>query len=164
MMKSILTQLHYEYTRPIGTLGRKSMARAKLVEAVLLFLRGMWTNPLASDQVKSTGERSGTFWSIVQHVHIHYMDKLTLESVAKNFFVSTAYVSRLFKEFAGQSFLQYVHQLRVNSAAHMLASTNMTVAEITFATGFESFRTFARVFKKMKGQTPTEYRTRNYIS
>jgi transcriptional regulator GlxA family with amidase domain len=40
----------------------------------------------------------------------------------------------------------------------MLITTDLPVADITFAAGFESFRTFARVFREMKGLTPTQYR------
>jgi transcriptional regulator GlxA family with amidase domain len=68
------------------------------------------------------------------------------------------YISRLFKDHVGQSFLTYLHGLRIKSAASLLISTEMPIADISTEVGFESYRTFLRVFREIRGQTPSDYR------
>ncbi|MFK7695442.1 AraC family transcriptional regulator [Paenibacillus sp. HJGM_3] len=153
--KSMIDELHREFQG--HELGRNSIIRAKLVEVLLLFIRAHAgisrpQKPLAPEKKKET-------WKLIQYVNTHYMeDELTLEHLAAMFQVSVPYISRSFKELVGQSFLSYVHALRIRRASSLLASTEMTVSDIAAEVGFESFRTFSRVFKELKGVTPSEFR------
>ncbi|MDF2722387.1 MAG: AraC family transcriptional regulator [Paenibacillus sp.] len=157
-MEKVLGELLDEYARPAHTIGRTAMIRNKLSEALILFLRSMAIPDMSSEQAVSAKTADDTFWQTLQYVHVHYMDNLTLDLVAQRLRLSASYITRMFKEHTGAGFLPYVHRLRVNSAAQMLITTDLPVADITFAAGFESFRTFARVFREMKGLTPTQYR------
>lgn len=159
-MKDAFSRLHDEYGQPPGTPGRNGMLRSMLTEAALLFLRALAQSHLPAGPASDpASEAEQPFWAALQYVHVHYTEPLSLDAVARELHVSAAYVSRLFRKHTGQSLLRYVHQLRIESAAHLLAATDMPVSDITFASGFESFRTFARVFRELKGQTPSEYRS-----
>ncbi|MBD2860746.1 helix-turn-helix domain-containing protein [Paenibacillus oceani] len=133
------------------------MIRNKLSEALITLLRAIDSKDAAASTA-NRNDSSQPFWPALHYVHVHYADKLTLESVAAHFHISAPYISRLFRENTGQSFLEYVHQLRINSAAMMLINTDKSVTDITFDTGFESIRTFSRVFREIIGQSPREYR------
>lgn len=138
-------------------LGRNSYLRAKLVEVLMLFIRSH--NGITQPQSLRPHEKKKDTWKLVQYVNTHYMqENVTLELLASMFQVSVPYISRSFKELVGQSFLSYLHALRIRRASSLLASTEMTVSDIAAEVGFESFRTFSRVFKELKGVTPSEFR------
>ncbi len=138
-------------------LGRNSYLRAKLVEAIMLFVRS--NSAVGSPEAPRLAEKRKDTWKLIQYVNTHYMqENVTLELLSSMFKVSVPYISRTFKELVGQSFLSYLHALRIRRAASLLASTEMTVSDIATEVGFESFRTFSRVFKELKGVTPSDFR------
>jgi len=138
-----------------GGFGKSSFIRSKLLEALLLFTRAQAPQPEPLDGSAVTKK---TFWDILQYVHLHYADKLTLENLSQQYKVSAPFISQSFKRLSGQGFLEYLHTLRISSALSLLVSTEMAVTDIALEVGFDSYRNFARVFKKMKNMTPGEYR------
>ncbi|WP_127586104.1 AraC family transcriptional regulator [Paenibacillus koleovorans] len=146
-------QQEFNSTEP----GRNSLIRAKLVELVLQFIR---QHPQMRDQtpISQKGKKKDA-WKLVQYVNTHYMEEsVTLELLSSMFLCSVPYISRSFKDLVGQSFLSYLHALRIRRASSLLAATQMNVSDIAAEVGFESFRTFSRVFKELKGVTPSEFR------
>ncbi|MEF3303431.1 AraC family transcriptional regulator [Paenibacillus sp. GYB003] len=157
--ESALARLRDEYGRRPETLGRNGLLRSLLTEALLLFLREMAAAERASDRHGSPDAAAAAFWPALRYVHVHFAEPLSLGLVAAAAGVSEPVVSRMFREHTGTSFLPYLHRLRVESAAHMLASTDRPVSDVALAAGFESFRSFSRVFGRMKGMTPSAYRS-----
>lgn len=156
-MKAILELLMDEFLQP-DTTYRRHMIRTKLTEALLLFVR-FGNDPSSTSSPNVPEERINLFWSIMQYVHIHFSDDINLEKISSQFHCSVPYISRLFKEKFGKGFLEYVHELRIESASTLLLHTNMTVIEVAHEVGFDSSRTFSRVFRELKGQTASEYRS-----
>lgn len=139
--------------------GKSSWIRLKLLEALLTFARAQYPHAADSADAADAGTAGKkTFWDILQYVHLHYADKLTLETLSRRYNVSVPFVSQTFKRISGQGFLEYLHTLRINSALALLATTEMPVSDIAAEVGFDSYRSFVRVFKKRKGITPGEYR------
>ena len=155
-MRCILDILLDEYTNQDG-IGRSSFIRAKLTEAMLLFVRASHVSELPALQVNEHEEKIN-FWKVIQYIHVHYSEKLTLEWLSHYFRVSAPYISRSFKKHLGCSFLEYLHNLRIESAISLLSSTNMPLADIAAESGFESYRSFSRIFREKCGQTPSDYR------
>lgn len=71
---------------------------------------------------------------------------------------SKFYFSRLFKQFTDVSFYKYVNQKRIEKAAKMLTEPNISITNVALSCGFESLSSFIRMFKIVKGCTPTEFR------
>ena len=71
---------------------------------------------------------------------------------------SKFYFSRLFKQFTDVSFYKYVNQKRIEKAAEMLTEPNISITNVALSCGFESLSSFIRMFKIVKGCTPTEFR------
>lgn len=71
---------------------------------------------------------------------------------------SKFYFSRLFKQFTNVSFYKYVNQKRIEKAAEMLTEPNISITNVALSCGFESLSSFIRMFKIVKGCTPTEFR------
>lgn len=110
----------------------------------------------------STSNDTESVLPLVQKVIIllnnRFMNQLTLKSVAEELYISPNYLGALFKDKVGVSFNCYVTMIRLRYACGLLDSTNKTVKEIAFDSGFTSNEYFLSVFKKYMKCTPTEYR------
>jgi two-component system response regulator YesN len=94
----------------------------------------------------------------VRYIKEHFREELTLDDVAQAVHFSPYYVSRLFKEELGMNFIEYLTRIRIDEAKRMLLETNQTVSEIAVYVGYQDPSYFTKVFKKMEGRTPTQFR------
>jgi AraC-like DNA-binding protein len=85
-------------------------------------------------------------------------DDLSLDEMAKALNVSTFYFCKLFRKATGLTFTEYLSRTRVEKARNLLVNPNLRISEIAYACGFGSLGHFNRVFKKIVGLSPTEYR------
>lgn len=83
----------------------------------------------------------------------------TRERVARQFDVSPNYLSRVFRDQGGTTFLDFLTLARIGTARRMLEKYDMPLAEIARHSGFRDVNYFLKVFKKRLGRTPSEYRT-----
>ena len=88
----------------------------------------------------------------------HQAEDLTLGQVARSANASTFYFCKLFKKATGLQFTKYLARVRIEKAKNLLLNPNLRISEIAYACGFQSLTHFNRVFKKIVGQSPTEYR------
>lgn len=94
----------------------------------------------------------------VEYLHAHYSEQVTLNEVAEHTFVSTYYISRMFKREMGKNFVDYLNEIRVEKAKEMLKDVRFKTYEIAEKVGIPDAHYFSRMFKKYVGITPTEYR------
>lgn len=88
----------------------------------------------------------------------HLAEDITLEQVARAACTSSFYFCKIFKAATGVTFTDYVARLRVERAKRLLASPHTRVSEAAYASGFQSLSQFNRVFRRVEGQSPTDYR------
>jgi AraC-like DNA-binding protein len=88
----------------------------------------------------------------------HLAERLTTRDASHALHLSEAYFCRLFHRLTGTTFHDYVAHARVETAKALLQTTSRRVTEIVFAVGFQSASDFNRVFKRLAGVTPTEFR------
>jgi AraC-like DNA-binding protein len=88
----------------------------------------------------------------------HQSDDLSLGQVAKAVNTSTFYFCKMFKKATGVNFTDYLSRVRIEKAKNLLLNPNLRISEIAYEVGFQSLTHFNRVFKKIVGQSPTEYR------
>jgi AraC-like DNA-binding protein/ligand-binding sensor protein len=93
-----------------------------------------------------------------EYIQEHQTDNLRLGHVAKAVNTSTFYFCKLFKKVTGINFTDYLSRVRIEKSKNLLLNPNLRVSEIAFEVGFQSLTHFNRVFKKILGQSPTEYR------
>ncbi|MGA3285405.1 MAG: helix-turn-helix domain-containing protein [Verrucomicrobiota bacterium] len=93
-----------------------------------------------------------------EYIHEHQAEELSLNQVAKAVNMSTFYFCKMFKKVAGINFTDYVARVRIEKSKNLLLNPNLRVSEIAFEVGFQSLTHFNRVFKKLLGQSPTDYR------
>ncbi|MFJ7647831.1 bifunctional transcriptional activator/DNA repair enzyme AdaA [Lysinibacillus sp. NPDC097279] len=89
-----------------------------------------------------------------------YKQTLTLQQIANHVGISPFHLERLFKQATAETPRTYLEKIRIDKAAHLLKSTNLTILEICFETGFLSSSNFYKVFRRQKSCSPTEYRNR----
>lgn len=98
-------------------------------------------------------------YTLVNYVQENFRDNsLTLESLASHFGLSYTYVSKIFKEETGFSFLAYLTQFRFQYIKAQLLTTDIPIKEIAASAGYNDLTNFTRKFKSMEGVTPGEYR------
>lgn len=88
-------------------------------------------------------------------------ESLSLSDVARTIHFSRSAFCRFFRRTTGQTFIAYVHALRVGRACQMLIDTDRSVAEVAYACGFNNLASFNRQFKRLKRLAPTEFRSRH---
>ena len=88
----------------------------------------------------------------------HYAEKITLESLAENFFINKNYLARLFKDQYGMTLTSYIQRVRITHAKMMLRFTDKKAEEIGMLCGYGELSYFSRVFKKIEGISLSEYR------
>jgi YesN/AraC family two-component response regulator len=85
-------------------------------------------------------------------------ENITLSMLAKHLGFSDSYCSKFVKKKTNLNFLNYVSAIRLREAEELLRTTDLSVTEIAYSTGFTSIQSFNRIFKSTKGINPTEYR------
>lgn len=88
----------------------------------------------------------------------HYADNLTLNSVAGEVHVTPVWLSKLFKKEKHQTFLEYLTEVRMENAKRMLGEVRYKIYQISSLVGYKDPVHFTKLFKKMTGWTPKEYR------
>lgn len=103
-------------------------------------------------------EYTDKFLSVCDYISAHCTEDLTLEQVAETAGFSKFHFTRLFKQFTNVSFYKYVNQKRIALAETLLADSRNSITDVALGCGFSSLSAFIRMFKIIKGCTPTEYR------
>ena len=99
------------------------------------------------------------FRSCIDYLSVNYCNKdLSQETVSGLFHLSPSYFGALFKSVTGKTFVQYLNNLRVENAYRMLTSSNMKIYQIAEKVGFSDVHYFIRVFRKIAGTSPNQYR------
>jgi AraC-like DNA-binding protein len=93
-----------------------------------------------------------------EFIREHQSEALSLSRVAKAANSSTFYFCKMFKKVTGVNFTHYVSRVRIEKARDLLLNPNLRISEIAYEVGFQSLTHFNRVFKKLLGQSPSEYR------
>ena len=94
-----------------------------------------------------------------RYIASRQFDPIRLEEIARALNVSTFHFCRIFKQATGLTFVAYLSRLRVEKAKILLQDKNLRITEICYEVGFHSLTHFNRIFRKLVGSSPTEYRS-----
>ena len=95
---------------------------------------------------------------VQRYLEENYKEDLTLETIAKKFYINRYYLSHQFKEITGFSFKEYLILQRISRAKQLLFQTSFNITEVGTEAGFNNVNHFIRIFKKYEGITPYQYR------
>lgn len=94
----------------------------------------------------------------IAYISAHFAEPLQLQTLADQCSLSPYYFSRLFAKETGMTPHQYILETRIASARYYLSTTNLSVKEIAYLTGFTDESSFCSTFRKREGETPSSYR------
>ncbi|WP_242967887.1 response regulator transcription factor [Tepidibacter mesophilus] len=97
----------------------------------------------------------------LKYIEENYREQILLEEVANISNISLYYFSKLFKKEMGMNFTTYVTKYKIEKAKKMLKNTDIAIVNIASELGYYECGYFTKVFKKIEGITPTEYRNKN---
>ena len=96
----------------------------------------------------------------LDYVDFHYMEQLSLTSLAEMYYVSSTHLSALFKKEVKMNLKEYIQEVRLRQARIQLNTTRLPIQEIAANCGFMDVNYFTRVFRKVHGMSPREYRNK----
>ena len=98
---------------------------------------------------------------VLEYIETHFSESITLSELAKIIGMNPKYFCRFFSSITQQTPMNYVNYYRIEQAANLLSSTDMTVTEVGLECGFNDTCHFVKTFKKYKFVTPKQYQKRN---
>ena len=107
---------------------------------------------------RETFDKTNKALAILEYVKNHYAENITLSQLREKFFVCNSTINRIFKNVTGKTFLQYLNNLRLESAKIMIEQNNMnlSLAKIAEINGFSAYSTFYREYVRKYGRTPKD--------
>src|SRR5690606_20257481 len=104
------------------------------------------------------GEQDHIVTFVQQFLEEHYAEDITLDRVAEPLRVTNGYLSSYFKEKTGINFIDYLHAIRIRKAKEDLIGTSLKIQDIAARVGYLNLNSFNRMFKRLTGVTPSDYR------
>ncbi|AYE33030.1 response regulator transcription factor [Clostridium septicum] len=95
---------------------------------------------------------------VLNYIEKNLKGNIMLQDIASCMNVSTSYLSKSFKNKMGTNFNKYVTKRKIEEAKYILKSTDISISDLTFNIGYNEPNYFCKVFKKVEGMTPLEYR------
>lgn len=162
-----------EQENKVFTAGRYFMLKSCLIQVLCLISRFQQQekeNYLKAEtqqlcEFKTVNNRKYIVDKIKKYMEEHYREKISLDQIATNMYLSPFYISKLFKSETGDTPINYLINLRMAKAKELLdTSPNVSIQAVAFAVGYEDAYHFSKLFKKYYGLSPMHYKasaTRN---
>lgn len=103
-------------------------------------------------------ENNAVISTVIKLINEHFMEQISVSSLADEVKLSTPYLCVLFKQVTGQTINQFITQTRLQKAKDMLKDVKYSIEEVCYYVGYLSTSYFSRLFKQTTGLTPSEYR------
>lgn len=110
------------------------------------------------EETKSSEKYGQLVSYVVQYIQSNYMNNIKLKDIAQEMYVTSNYLTTLFRKETGISFKKYLTKIRMDKAKRMLEKTEYKINEIVYLVGYEDEAYFSRMFKKCYGISPMQYR------
>ena len=156
LMEKQVQQLIKENTAAME--GYKLIMKARLYDLAGILIRHMPKCEYSAETESHQMERLQKLDKVFQHVEKHFQSNINLQEISKVAGFSQYYFTRFFKENTGVTFVGYLNNFRITKAEWHLMEETDSITEVAYKSGFNSVKTFNRVFKQLKGCAPMEYR------
>lgn len=117
---------------------------------------GLWRE--AMQQEESGGNRADRIKPVLEYIEAHFSENVTLEELAQIAGMNPKYFCRVFRSLTHHTPMDYLNFYRIEQAAYLLDSTDLSVTAVAAECGFWESSYFTKVFRKYKTVTPTQYR------
>ncbi len=141
--------------------GYPEIIRARLMEILILTMRqvvqAQSAREKSMEQIRQNA-RSNIIFEAVRYLETNYRERAVLGSFCREYHYSLPYVSRRFKQETGLSAQEYLQKIRIEKCCALLTGGTLPIQTVAQMSGYEDMKFFNRVFKRMTGLTPREYR------
>ena len=131
-------------------------------ERLLEFLSRSAEAAAARSRAKPSAGVNPNMKKLLDFIEEHYAEPLSLKEMARRFHFNPSYLSSYFATHNREGFVEHVNRIRTKKAAELLRSHPATVAEISAMAGYSDHSYFCKVFKKIMGCSPTQYRRKHW--
>ncbi len=153
---NLATQLkEYQLSQTDKDIYLKSLLTQLLVESVRLLESPKTDRNFSNIQSGSKIDIE----AMITFINGEYSNDMSLRVLSQKFHLNEQYISKLFKKYTGCSFIDYLNAIRINEAKRLLNESNLKVNLIAKKVGYSNNVHFWRVFKKITGLSPIEYRS-----
>lgn len=104
--------------------------------------------------------RSDKLKNVLSYLDEHFTEAISLDDLAKKFYISKYYLSREFKKEYGTTIIQYILTKKITNAKELLRYSDASIEEIALLCGIDDASYFNKIFRRMEGCTASEYRKR----
>lgn len=155
-LKHTLANMVFEYYRAADLYS----SRIIRYELLVFFTKLMRLSPRENKDLKKLKNTESILFNILMYIEKRYSD-LTLEELGAEFGFNANYLSTYLKKNTGHSFIKLIHMQRVKVACEYLTYTQSPIEKIALKVGYENPSYFYKIFKKILGVSPAEYRDQN---
>lgn len=140
--------------------GRYFMLKSYLIQIILLIIREQQdSQKVPSGCIFESTSRKYVVKKIIHYFSQHYSEKISLDQIAQNMYLSTFYISRIFKSETGESPINYLINLRMEKARDLIEKEEaISVQNVAACVGYDDVYHFSKLFKKHYGVAPSKYR------
>ena len=137
----------------------------KVYSLIYKFFSCLYTSGFVTKAVRDlhAGKQIKVLMELLDWIDANYTESITLKDLSKVSGMNEKYLCRFFKEFTSRTPIDYINNLRIESACHELNTNGLTITEAALESGFNDLSYFSKSFKKYKGVTPREYIKNNRI-
>jgi two-component system response regulator YesN len=114
----------------------------------------IFTNALYHSEDKS----NRIIRDVSEYIALHYSEDISLITVAEKVNLNPSYLSRLFNQVTKMSFKDYLNKIRIDESLRLLSYSDHSILDVAISCGFNDQSYYSRVFKKIMGMTPRQYR------
>lgn len=150
----LIEEMNKEYE--MQNIGYQEVLRGKLLEILILTIRKVVKQQNHIPIEKLTD--SEVIREAIRYLEMNYQEKALLGSFCEKHHYTIQYISRRFKEETGLTALEYLQKIRIEKSCALLAGSTLTIREIAHQVGYDDIKFFNKIFHRMVGMTPSEYR------
>jgi len=153
-MEELYEKMYREYN--IKEDGYIEMVRAYVIELLVMIFRLYRKKESPTKSAESN--RNLIIDKVIRYIQLNYSQDFNLNDLSFMTFLSRNYLCKLFKDCTGMTITEYAQKIRIEEACKLLKETDKKVINICFDVGYNDVKFFNKVFKRVTGKTPREYR------
>ena len=130
----------------------------QLIDKQPKHMREVENEHLFEEEKQENVRLSAVAEKIRSYIDKHYKEDIALQDVAGDLNYSDAYFCKMFKQCFGKGFIVYLSEYRVEKAKELLADVAINIKDVSAQVGYRDSNYFAKVFKRVTGETPSDFR------
>lgn len=141
--------------------GWELLNKALILKFLIIIMKELC--PVNSEKIEhyfnfETYDKQTVVETIITYINENYMKKVSIEQFSQSTYLSSNYISKIFKEITGDTLINYLINLRIEKAKEILEEGHFSIQEVSQKVGYEDPYYFSKLFKKKYGCSPSEYK------